>query len=102
MTTAAAKPKSKADTKDEPDNELPDDVDPDHRFAGLADPPLSDPAHPDHLDWQHEHAGGPAPDELEAIHAEQEKAAKAEAKAAADRADAEAEQDKADAKADKK
>jgi hypothetical protein len=110
------KPKAKATDEDQADAEVdqqsaePDqEVDPDHRFSGLADPPISDPSHPDHLDWQHEHAGGPTPDELEAIHAEQEKAAEAEAEAAAQRVEAADEQDKAeqkqadkDAKADAK
>jgi hypothetical protein len=47
-------------TETQADEEAPE-VDPDHRFAGLAQPPLSDPAHPDHAQWHHEHAGGPDP-----------------------------------------
>jgi hypothetical protein len=81
------KPKTKTD--EEPDETIAgDEVDPDYRFSGLAEPPVSDPLHPDYVEWQHEHAGGPSPEELEAIHLEQDKAAESEAEARATVAEA--------------
>lgn len=89
--------KAKAKTDDEEveaESADKDEIDP-HRFAGLAQPPLSDPAHPEHLEWHHEHAGGPDPDELPAIKEQQE----ADAEAAAEAAQAAAEKEAAEAEA---
>ena len=88
MPTKKAAQTTEAEEEPEAEEEA---ADPDYRFAGLAQPAPSDPLHPDHVEWMHEHAGGPSPDELTDIKAEQAKAEEAEAEAVATRAEAEAE-----------